>query len=247
MSWRKLAVAGVAVAVAAACGAAASDGGDAPLVQVAGVVETRPVETRPPAGPAIDSTSATAPSDAASASTTLLSTTVAPTTEPPATAPPATAPPATATPPTQADISMRDRTIALLDFPWEARLPGWRIEFSSSRSGLRGLTYPDTKVIEIYVRPTDSPASLARVLAHELGHAVDIELNSATDRQRWRDARGIGSGARWWPDPSTSDFDTGAGDFAEAFAVWLTGVTSLSRVGAPLTADHLALVAQLAS
>jgi len=142
---------------------------------------------------------------------------------------------------------MRDRTIALIDYPWQARLAGWRIEFSSSRSGLRGLTYPDTKLIEIYVRPTDSPESLARVLAHELGHAVDVELNSSADRQRWRDARGIGPATQWWPDPSTSDFNTGAGDFAEVFAVWLTGVASLSRVGTPVTADHLALVAQLAA
>ncbi len=206
------------------------------------MVETRPAtQTRSLAGAGFDSPT----TDATSSLATSQRSTILPANAGlPSTAEASVVPPAVPT--TSAEASMRDRTLGLIGYPWDARLPGWRVEFSGSRAGLRGLTRPEPKVIENYVHPTDSPASLARVLAHEICHAVDLELNSDPDRERWREARGLPAGARWWPDSATSDFDTGAGDFAEAFAVWLTGVASLSRIGAALNTDHLALVAQLA-
>ena len=44
-----------------------------------------------------------------------------------------------------------------------------------------------------------------------------------------------------------SDFDTLAGDFAEAFATWLTGSVSQSRVAPQPGPAELALLAELAS
>ena len=82
--------------------------------------------------------------------------------------------------------------LALIAFPWRRTLPGWSIAFLPARAGLRGLTRVDERRIEIYVRDGDSAASLARVVAHELGHAVDVELNSPSDRERWRAVRGVG-------------------------------------------------------
>lgn len=225
MSWRRAAFLGVAFIGLAACGAPASDE-QAPYVQVAGVVETRSAVT----------VGLELPDIAASTSV------AAPEATPPA---PTEAPEASPAVTTFGGVDARERALALITYPWEARLPGWTIVFGSSRAGLRGLTFPDSKRIEIYVRSTDTPESLARVLAHELGHAVDLQLNDVADRQRWMQARGI-EGARWWPDPSTADFDTGAGDFAEAFAVWQAGVATQSRLAGPPTSAQLELLRQLA-
>src|SRR5205814_9124972 len=71
--------------------------------------------------------------------------------------------------------------------------------------------------------------------------------NSPSDRERWRAARGVGPGVAWWPANAMSDFDTLAGDFAEAFATWLTGSVSQSRVAPQPGPAELALLAELAS
>jgi hypothetical protein len=136
--------------------------------------------------------------------------------------------------------------MARIEFPWRRTLPGWSIAFLPSRPGLRGLTRVDDRRIEIYVREGDSAASLARVVAHELGHAIDVELNSPADRDRWRTVRGAGPTVSWWPGNSVSDFDTLAGDFAEAFATMLTGSVSLSHVAPAPQPAELAVLAELA-
>ena len=135
--------------------------------------------------------------------------------------------------------------LALIAFPWRRSLPGWSISFLPAKVGLRGLTRVDDHRIEIYVRDGDSAASLARVVAHELGHAADVELNSQGDRERWRAARGVGPTVSWWPGNAASDFDTLSGDFAEAFATMLTGSTSLSRIAPPPGPAELAVLAEL--
>jgi hypothetical protein len=137
-------------------------------------------------------------------------------------------------------------TMALIAFPWRRRLPGWSIAFLPPRAGLRGLTRVDDRRIEIYVRDGDSASSLARVVAHELGHAVDVELNSPSDRDRWREVRVVAASVSWWPGNAVSDFDTLAGDFAEAFATMVTGSVSLSRVAPPPGPAELAVLAELA-
>lgn len=156
-----------------------------------------------------------------------------------------TDPPATGA--TGIDRALVDDALARISYPWADRLHGWVVAFEPARDGLRGLTLPDTRRVEIYVRATDTPDSLARVLAHELGHAVDVTRNDARDRQAWRAARGVAPSVPWWPNDAAADFDTLAGDFAEAFAVWQTGAVSESTVAGPPTADQLALLASLAA
>jgi hypothetical protein len=135
--------------------------------------------------------------------------------------------------------------LALLPVDPAVRLPDWELAFLPGRDGVRALTFPRDRRIEVYVRDSDTPEALVRVLAHELGHAVDVTDNDAADRARWRAARGAGPEVPWWPDGTTYDFDTLAGDFAEAYATWLVGSESVSRVGGPFTPEQLALVAEL--
>ncbi len=134
---------------------------------------------------------------------------------------------------------------AILNYPWRDKFPGWTLVWDDARDGVRALTFPDRKVVEMYIRPGDDPAYLARVLAHEFGHVADLELNSDADRTVWREARGIADNVYWWPQGNSYDFDTGAGDFAEGFAALLVGSETKSRVGGPVTNDQLAVMADL--
>ncbi len=104
-----------------------------------------------------------------------------------------------------------------VSYPWQERLPEWKIEFRPERAGYLGLTYTAQKKIVIYVRPTQTEVNLQHVVAHEIGHAVDVTHNSSKDRARWVEARRLGK-APWWPGNAATDFSTGAGDFAESFA-----------------------------
>ncbi len=135
--------------------------------------------------------------------------------------------------------------LELLSYDWRAHLPGWSIEFKQGRDGILGYAFFDQQRIEIYVRPSHGPTEVAATLAHELGHAVDVSLLTNDDRAVWTDLRSID--APWWPRSSGSDFASGAGDFAEAFAAWQVGEMSRSEVAAQPTPGQLALLASLAT
>ena len=126
----------------------------------------------------------------------------------------------------------------LIAFDLAAALPGWDISYQEARPDHRGLTFPYEKTIEIYVRDSDTAASIAKIVAHEAGHAVDVELLTDTDRWAWLKARST-MNAQWWPTAYGADFTTGAGDFAEAFAYLTTGAPSVSEIGGPVTAEDL--------
>jgi len=126
-------------------------------------------------------------------------------------------------------------------------LPGWTIEFEPYRAGYYGLTYPASQRIVIFVRSSQSEGHLAHVIAHEIGHAVDVSLNSGPERDLWNAERGINS--TWWPGNGLTDFSSGAGDFAESFAYWQVGYRSggvfhSTLAGRPDAGD-LALLAEL--
>ncbi len=152
--------------------------------------------------------------------------------------------PTTGTPST--DPGRRGReALALIAFDWEERLPSWRIEFGPSREDAVGFTWSRERRIEIFVPDDASAGFLAHVIAHELGHAVDVELNSPDDRLRWQEARGF-TGTAWWAASGSSDFNSGAGDFAESFAAWLVGPDRFaSQLAGPPNTDQLALLAEL--
>ncbi|NNC81110.1 MAG: hypothetical protein HKN94_13265, partial [Acidimicrobiales bacterium] len=135
---------------------------------------------------------------------------------------------------------------ALLPFDVNRALPGWTIEYNPSRPNFRGLTFPYEKRIELYVRPSDTPRSLAGILAHEIGHAIDVTHFSANDRKRWLEIRGVPN-AQWWPDAYASDFETGAGDFAEAFAYWALRDANSSKLAGTPSSAQLETVASLVS
>ena len=130
---------------------------------------------------------------------------------------------------------------ALLPFDWEEVLPGWEITYRGHNDSFRGLTYPYDQSIEIFVRESDTPERLASIVAHELGHAMDVTHMTAAERNQWLVARDI-SDSPWWADAFASDFQSGAGDFAEAFAVWAIGDSSSSEIAGQPTVDQLNLL-----
>lgn len=131
--------------------------------------------------------------------------------------------------------------LALLSYDWQAALPGWIISFvDAGDTDARGMTYPRDKAIVVYVHPGDTPERLSEIAAHELGHALDVEHLDDSDRMAWLNARG--KPLVWWAGSGLTDFDVGAGDFAEAVAAEWTG--SSSRSGEFSDAD-LELVRQL--
>ncbi len=194
-------------------------------------------------------TSPASVSTAAVVSTTdSTTTTTVPETTTPTTHPETTTTTSGAAPPTPSATATADLATsaeALVTYPFREVLDGWTITYGRSREDVRGLTFPRTRTIEIYIREGDTAATVARVLAHEVGHAIDVDHHDDADRQRWREARGIDPSVPWWPNDTTFDFDTAAGDWAESFAVWQTGATNQSNVAGTLTADQIAVLESL--
>jgi hypothetical protein len=110
--------------------------------------------------------------------------------------------------------------LALLKFDWRETFPGWRIVFLPSRRGYLGMTYRPERRIEIYVRMDRPVKAIAHDVAHELGHAMDVTYLNADRRAKFLELRGLDVDTPWWACNSCTDLDTGAGDFAETFALW---------------------------
>jgi hypothetical protein len=119
--------------------------------------------------------------------------------------------------------SVAESGLALIRYPWRSELEGWTISFLEPRGRASGYTWSSDKRIEIFVKDTDDGARVARVLAHELGHAVDVTLNTGDERRAWLEEREAPKGTPWWPGSGLPDFESGAGDFAEVFAAWQVG------------------------
>jgi hypothetical protein len=120
-----------------------------------------------------------------------------------------------------ADVS--EPALELIRYPWRSELQGWTITFLEPRGSASGYTWSAERHIEVFVRESDPSDRVARVLAHELGHAIDVTLNSPDDRRDWLTERGLDQDTDWWPGSGRPDFETGAGDFAEVFAASQVG------------------------
>jgi len=131
---------------------------------------------------------------------------------------------------------------ALIAYDWESALPGWTIEYVGDTPGYRGLTHTPSKAIAIYVNDGDTAQDVAGILAHEIGHAIDVEYLDDSGRGAWLEARGMPRA--WWPGNGLGDFHVGAGDWAEAVASLIAGSPSDSAYG-DFTPDQLNLVSQL--
>jgi len=131
---------------------------------------------------------------------------------------------------------------ALISYDFRAVLDGWTISYEDDTPGYRGLTNLPSKTISIYINDGDTAGDIAEILAHEVGHAIDVSHLDDADRYAWLDARGMPG--VWWAGSGMSDFEVGAGDWAEGVAAYLTGSASSSAYG-DFSADQLALVAEL--
>ena len=112
------------------------------------------------------------------------------------------------------------RALSLVTYPWRTMLPGWRIVFLPPRKGYLALTYRIERRIEVYVRSDRSDEGIAHDIAHELGHAVDVTFNDDASRAEFLRLRNLDPATGWWACNSCGDLQTGAGDFAETFALF---------------------------
>jgi hypothetical protein len=139
------------------------------------------------------------------------------------------------------------QALALVSFD-PARL-GYRIEFRPGRRDLRAQIDRPRRLITIFVSPGDAVHRLAHDVAHELGHAYDGTYLSPEARNSYLQARGRGT-APWWPGfqakdytaLALSDYGTGAGDFAEVFALCHSPSPEFRSTLAPQPPDACALI-----
>lgn len=133
---------------------------------------------------------------------------------------------------TPTTLAVGAQSLARIWYPWRELLPNWSLRFLGSQPGFLGRTLWPERVIEVYVRPGQPIDDVAFALAHEIGHAVDLEHLDPAARGRWRAGRGIAPHLDWFGASDANDFATPAGDWAECFAAWQTGPTGFqSQLG----------------
>jgi hypothetical protein len=108
---------------------------------------------------------------------------------------------------------------------------GWRLRVAGPLAGVRGQADWAARTITLYVSPYAAAHEVAHDLGHEIGHAFDAERLSGAERAAYLRGRGVPAAA-WWPRGQASDYRSGAGDFAEVFA--------LCHAVSPVYRSHLA-------
>lgn len=152
--------------------------------------------------------------------------------------------PAGGGPATAAERALARRAQALVDVA--PRELGFRLVVRGARGAIRGRTDTALRTITLYVHAADAPHRVAHDLAHELGHAFDARRMTAPRRRAWLRARGAPR-APWSPAAGrASDYDSGAGDFAEVFARCHAASPEFRSRLAPRPADACGLLAAAA-
>jgi hypothetical protein len=105
-------------------------------------------------------------------------------------------------------------TAALRALGVDAAAYGYRVDFQPGRGGLRGVTYPDQRLIVVHVRGSHDDYDVLRTLAHEVGHAVSETCLDGGERSAYQRERGLR--ASWYP--SSLSGSSGTEDHAEVFA-----------------------------
>lgn len=131
---------------------------------------------------------------------------------------------------------------ATVDFDFRSALTGWQIGYADDHPDFLGVTLSASNTITVHVEPDATANSVAAVLMHEVGHAIDLERMNDDQRAEWIELRGMPS--TWWPGNGLSDFAVGAGDFAEAVSAYTTGSPSSSVYG-EFTEEQLQFVADI--
>jgi hypothetical protein len=121
--------------------------------------------------------------------------------------------------------------LALINYPWQRA--GYSMVFTGANPNLLGLTEPSKKRITIYLRPNQSTSDVARIIGHEIGHAVDFTMTTDAERADYRRIRSLDNRA-WYPAcGACPDYASPVGDWAETFAYWLLGDGSFNSQLAP--------------
>ena len=131
------------------------------------------------------------------------------------------------------------RAMALVSAPLP---PGHALRFAEAGTDSpRAELDRDTRTITVFVRPGDPPHRIAHDIAHEIGHAHDLAELTDADRRAYLERRGA-AGTPWWPEGAPSDYDTGAGDYAEVFARCHAASPEFRSLLAPAPRDACALL-----
>lgn len=147
---------------------------------------------------------------------------------------------------TPTTLAVGAQALSRIWYPWRELLPNWSLRFLGSQPGFLGRTLWPDRVIEIYVRPGQHLDEVAFALAHEVGHAVDLEHLDPTSRAHWRAGRNLPDHLEWFGVSDANDFATPAGDWAECFAAWQVGPASFqSQLGTLPNDDEQELLARL--
>lgn len=111
---------------------------------------------------------------------------------------------------------------------------GWTVQFAVYQGRNVGFADASTKVVTLWVKPTDSQQGLRITLAHELGHVLDFTRLTQAGRADYLELRGrAGHSGTWYPCNGCDDYDSAAGDFAEVYAYWLAGAGDFRSRFAP--------------
>lgn len=140
------------------------------------------------------------------------------------------------------------RALQEVNWNWKADLDGWIVQFHPGRPGLLGLTTRGEHCIDIWVRRGQPAEKVAGTIVHELAHAFDHEYLTPALRAMWLTVRNLPSDTLWIPPVGnlSSDYLSGAGDFAESMSWTLQGpvVGFRSCLGLRLSANDRKQIAK---
>jgi hypothetical protein len=141
--------------------------------------------------------------------------------------------------------SAKEREALLRDALELVSLPhgklGYRLVAAPPRAGVRAQIDRATRTITVFVSPSDALHRIAHDIAHELGHAYDDRRMTPALRRGYLQRRGV-PGAAWWPRGRFSDLQSGAGDFAEVFALCHAPSPEFRSLLAPRPTDPCGIV-----